>query len=209
MHAAGVDVRPLRTMDGMRHFNEVFLTDVRVPDAHRLGDEGEGWRLSQSLLSTEREGVTDHESLLPWLLQVWRDRGGAGATHAVQRDRVASAYVANEVSRMLTLRARHAQGRDGADAFAPVMKLVRNTVDQQIANLVIDLLGPDGMLGGGYEWEARGESANDQMRFLRSRAFTIGGGTAQIMRNLIGERILGLPGEPRADKDVAWNAVPR
>ena len=75
MEDAGVDVRPLRTMDGMRHFNEVFLTDVRVPDAHRLGDVGEGWRLSQYLLSTEREGITEHESLVPWLLQVWRTRG--------------------------------------------------------------------------------------------------------------------------------------
>ena len=73
MEDAGVDVRPLRTMDGMRHFNEVFLTNVRVPDTHRLGDVGEGWRLSQYLLSNEREGVTDHESLVPWLLEVWRD----------------------------------------------------------------------------------------------------------------------------------------
>ncbi len=209
MDDAGIDVRPLRTMDGMRHFNEVFLTNVRVPDAYRLGDAGEGWRHSQYLLSSEREGVTDHESLMPWLLQVWRARGAGGTTAAVYRDRVASAYVANEVSRLLTLRARHAQGRDGADAFAPVMKLVRNTVDQQIANLVIDLLGADGTLGGEYEWQARGESPNDQMRVLRSRAFTIGGGTAQIMRNLIGERILGLPGEPRLDKDVPWKAVPR
>jgi alkylation response protein AidB-like acyl-CoA dehydrogenase len=208
MRDPGVDVRPLRTMDGMRHFNEVFLTNVRVLDDHRLGDVGDGWRLSQHLLSTEREGVTDHESLVPWLLRVWRDRP-SDQLDAVLRDRVMTAYVANEVARLLTLRARQSQGREGAGSFAPVVKLARNTTDQRIANLAVDLLGPAGMTGGDYDWHERGEAPNDQMRFLRSRSFTIGGGTAQIMRNLIAERLLALPREPSLDRGVPWSSLKR
>lgn len=96
--------------------------------------------------------------------------------------------------------------RDTKDrtAFAPVVKLARNEVDQVIADLLVDLHGSRGMLGGDYDWQERGDPPGEEMRYLRSRAFTIGGGTAQIMRNLIGERILGLPGEQRVDKDVPW-----
>jgi alkylation response protein AidB-like acyl-CoA dehydrogenase len=209
MHAGGIDVRPLRTIDGGRHFNEVFLTDVRVPDQHRLGEVGQGWMVSQHLLSTEREGITEHESLTPWLLDGWASRRHLGNLEAAYRDRVLAAYVANEVCQLLVLRAKQAQGHGGPDAFAPVVKLARNTADQQIANLLMDLLGPQGTVGGDYEWQVRGDAPNAQMRFLRSRAFTIGGGTAQIMRNLIGERLLGLAGDPRVDKGLPWNQVRR
>jgi alkylation response protein AidB-like acyl-CoA dehydrogenase len=205
MHADGVEVRPLRTIDGARPFNEVFLTDVRVPDRHRLGDVGQGWGVSTYLLSSEREGVTEHESLWPWLLSVWSRHRSTIATPGVNRDRVASAYIAGEVSRMLALRVKVAQGREGPDALAPVAKAVRNRSDQEISDLVVDLLGAQGMLGGEYAQEI----PTDQMRFLRSRSFTIGGGTAQIMRNIIGERLLGLPGDPRVDKDVPWLATLR
>ena len=97
-----------------------------------------------------------------------------------------------------------------ADTLAPVVKVSRNLADQHAANLVMDLLGAEGSLGGDYEWhEPGGVHPTDQLRFLWSRARTIGGGTTEIMRNVIGERILGLPGEPRGDKDQPWNAVPR
>jgi alkylation response protein AidB-like acyl-CoA dehydrogenase len=205
MRAEGVEVRPLRTIDGARPFNEVFLTDVRVPDRHRLGDVGHGWGVSTYLLSSEREGVTEHESLLPWLLNVWRRQGPTIARGPVYRNRVVSAYIANEVSRLLALRVKVAQGTEGPDALAPVAKAVRNRNDQEISNLVVDLLGAQGTLGGDYAQEI----PTDQMRFLRSRAFTIGGGTAQIMRNIIGERLLGLPAEPRLDKDVPWIQIPQ
>jgi alkylation response protein AidB-like acyl-CoA dehydrogenase len=204
MHSDGVDVRPLRTIDGARPFNEVFLTDVRIPESHRLGDVGQGWGVSVFLLSTEREGITEHESLIPGLLEMWRRLRPDGPTASVYRDRVVSAYVANEVSRLLALRAKDAQGHEGPDAFAPVVKLARNEVDQEIADLLVDLHGSQGMLGGDYDWQERGDAPGEEMRYLRSRAFTIGGGTAQIMRNLIGERILGLPGEQRVDKGVPW-----
>jgi alkylation response protein AidB-like acyl-CoA dehydrogenase len=209
MHARGIDVRPLRTIDGGRHFNEVFLTDVRIPDQHRLGEVGQGWTVSQHLLSTEREGITEHESLTPWLLEVWTSRRYLGDLEAAYRDRVVAAYVGNEVCQLLVRRAKQAQGRGGPDAFAPVVKLARNTADQRITNLLMDLLGPEGSLGGDYGWQVRGDNPNAQMRFLRTRALTIGGGTAQIMRNLIGERLLGLTGEPRVDKGVPWNQVRR
>jgi alkylation response protein AidB-like acyl-CoA dehydrogenase len=205
MQARGVEVRPLRTIDGARPFNEVFLTDVRVPDGYRLGDVGQGWGVSTYLLSSEREGVTEHESLLPWLLSVWHRQRPIITGAPVYRNRVASAYIANEVSRLLGLRVKVAQGTEGPDALAPVAKAVRNRNDQEISNLVVDLLGSQGALGGEYAQV----TPSDQMRFLRSRAFTIGGGTAQIMRNIIGERLLGLPAEPRVDKDVPWIQIPR
>jgi alkylation response protein AidB-like acyl-CoA dehydrogenase len=187
----------------------VFLTDVRVPDQHRLGEVGQGWTVSQHLLQTEREGITEHESLTPWLLEGWTSRRHLGVLEAAYRDRVVAAYVANEVCQLLVRRAKQAQGYGGPDAFAPVVKLARNTADQRIANLLMDLRGPQGSLGGDYEWQVRGDVPNTQMRFLRTRALTIGGGTAQIMRNLIGERLLGLAGEPRVDKGVPWNQVRR
>ena len=196
MHADGVEVRPLRTIDGGRHFNEVFLSEVRIPDLYRLGDVGQGWSVSQHMLSTEREGITEHESLTAWLLHSWKARRHLGELDGLYRDRVVAAYVADEVCRLLVLRAKQAQSQQGPGLFAPVVKVVRNMVDQRIANLVVDLLGPEGALGGYYEWQLRDDAPTDQMRFLRSRAFTIGGGTAQIMRNVIGERLLGLPGEP-------------
>jgi alkylation response protein AidB-like acyl-CoA dehydrogenase len=209
MQADGIDVRPLRTIDGGRHFNEVFLTGVRIPDRYRLGEVGQGWSVSQHMLSTEREGITEHESLSPWLLQVWKSRRYLGDLEALYRDRVAAAYVADEICHLLVSRAKQAQGQQGPDVFAPVVKVVRNMVDQRIANLVVDLLGPEGTLGGEYDWQVRHHEPTNQMRFLRSRAFTIGGGTAQVMRNLIGERLLGLPGEPRADKDLPWSQMRR
>ena len=202
MQSPGVEVRPLRTIDGRRHFNEVFLTDVRVPDAHRLGDVGQGWAVSMHLLGAEREGIAENESPLPWLLDVWRRRR-SGSTNGVRRDAVVSAYITNEVARLLAQRAH------GAQALAPVVKLSRNLADQLTANLVIELLGAHGTLGGEYDWEGQGVEPTDQVRFLWTREATIGGGTAQIMRNLIGERVLGLPGDVRVDKDVPWKAVPR
>ncbi len=199
MQADGVEVRPLRTIDGGRHFNELFLTNVRVPDRYRLGEPGQGWTLSQHLLSTEREGVTDNESSSSWLLEAWRRRCPRGPQEALLRDRVIATYVGHQVSQLLTLRAHQYSG-----TFAPVVKLSRNLIDQATAAVVVDLLGAEGMLGGSYEGQAGGTGPTDQLRFLHSRAATIGGGTAQIMRNLIGERILGLPPEARVDKDMPW-----
>jgi alkylation response protein AidB-like acyl-CoA dehydrogenase len=208
MRADGVDVRPLRTMDGGHHFNEVFLSDVRVPDRQRLGEVGHGWGVSLYLLSSEREGITEHEPLSSWLLDLWHGRRLGGDLEPVYRDRVTASYIASEVSRFLTLRAKHSQGAGGADNFASVVKLLRNETDQRIHDLVVDLLGPDGMLGD-YGWQQQGQPHSAQMRFLWSREFTIGGGTAQIQRNLIGERLLGLPSEPRVDKGVPWREIRR
>ena len=205
MQSTGVEVRPLRTIDGGRHFNEVFLTDVRVPDEYRFGDVGQGWTVSMHLLGAEREGTSGHESSVPRLLEVW-DRSNRTP---VDRDRVADAHIRNETSRLLTLRAKSAQGREGPNALAPLVKLSRNLTDQHTANLIVDLLGANGMLGGDYEWEASGVEQNDQLHFLWTREATIGGGTAQIMRNLIGERLLGLPADVRVDKGMPWKQVPR
>jgi alkylation response protein AidB-like acyl-CoA dehydrogenase len=89
------------------------------------------------------------------------------------------------------------------------VKLTRNRVDQATADLIMDLLGAEGSLGGTYDWQTRGVARTDQLHYMRTRASTIGGGTSQIMQNLIGERILGLPGDIRVDKDAPWNQIRR
>ena len=210
MLAEGVDVRPLRTIDGARPFNEVFLTDVRIPDSYRLGDVGQGWGVSVFLLSSDkREGIADNRSPLPELLEKWQDRRALGSTEPVLRDRVASVYISNEIARSTTLRAKGAQGKGEDDTFAPLLKLIRNASDQEIYNLMVDLEGAYGTLGGDFDWEERGDAPSHQLRFLESRARSIAGGSAQIMLNLIGERILGLPSEQRLDKGIPWNATRR
>jgi alkylation response protein AidB-like acyl-CoA dehydrogenase len=183
----------------------VFLSDVVVPDRHRLGEVGQGWGVSMHMLGAEREGVAENESPLPWLLQVWqRHRGDAPA---VLRDRVARSYVDNEVSRLLALRATST--RTLGDALAPLVKLSRNVTEQETGNLVADVLGPHGTIGGDYDWPDAGTEPTDQLRFLWTRETTIGGGTVQILRNLVGERLLGLPPEIRLDKDLPWQQVRR
>jgi alkylation response protein AidB-like acyl-CoA dehydrogenase len=143
------------------------------------------------------------------LLDTWQQRRPQPTVDRVLRDQVASVYLVNEVSRLLALRAKHASSREGPDALSSLVKLSRNLVDQETANLVVDLLGAHGVLGGDYDWEARGAAPNSQMRFLWTREATIGGGTVQILRNVIGERLLGLPGDLRVDKDLPWRHVPR
>jgi alkylation response protein AidB-like acyl-CoA dehydrogenase len=203
MTAAGIEARPLRTMNGGSEFSEVFLDDVRIPDEYRLGEVGQGWGAAMGALSTERVGIVDNPSPLPPLLETWWHRRNLGSLEAVYRDRVAAAYARAEAARLLADRSRH------QPAFAPLVKLARNLTDQEIGNLIVDILGTAGLLGGEYDWEERGSSQSPQLQFLYSRSATIGAGTDQIMRNLISEKILGLPAEPNSDKGLPWNQTLR
>ncbi|HEV3400853.1 MAG TPA: acyl-CoA dehydrogenase family protein [Acidimicrobiales bacterium] len=203
MRSAGVDVRPTRQMDGDAEFAEVVLDGVRVPDAQRIGPSGDGWAVAVTTLDRERLALAGPHRQGSWpiaeALRLWRERPDRDA---VLRDRLAGAWIDAEVARLTAIRLRATQQPGGPGPVGAVAKLLGGEVDQRVWELCVDLLGPAGAL---YDtWEtgtpgAAGESRRDVRRaFLRSRGLTIQGGTAEVLRSLLGERVLGLPPEPRA-----------
>jgi len=217
MHAPGVDVRPLRQITGEAEFNEVYLTDVRVSDADRIGGLGDGWRVSLTTLMNERVsigGAVAGRSSGPIgdALQVWREH--PERHDPVRRDRLARLWIDAEVLRLTNARATAKRKAGAAGPEGSVAKLAFAETNRRIYELCMDVLGADGLLYPSYEMlrpqEASLTGGGDPRRmFLRSRAFSIEGGTSEILRNVLGERVLGLPGEPRVDKELPWSEVPR
>jgi alkylation response protein AidB-like acyl-CoA dehydrogenase len=225
MHAPGVEVRPLYQITGEAEFNEVFFNDVRIPHAMMLGKEGQGWRVAITTLMNERVAIGGDVSKRKGggmgrrLLDLWHARERDALTpgqEAVLRDRVTRSYIDVELGRLTAQRARAAQKAGNPGPEGSVLKLAMAESNKHLWETAVDVLGARGLaFEAGYELRQataeRAESAEDQAKywFLRSRANSIEGGTSEIMRNILGERVLGLPGEPRADKDVAWKDVPR
>ncbi len=214
MHAPGVEIRPLRQITGEAEFNEVYLTDVRVPDRDRVGDRGQGWGVALTTLMNERvaigSGVAPRDSgPIGDLVEVWKQRGGTEA----QRDRLIELWVQAEAARLTNIRARESGSDENPGPEGSIAKLVYADLNKEIYDFAMELLGPEATLYDGYDIEeperVNGRAADLRRRFLRSRAYSIEGGTSEIMKNILGERVLGLPGEPRLDKDVAWSDVPR
>ncbi|HWL97753.1 MAG TPA: acyl-CoA dehydrogenase family protein [Nocardioidaceae bacterium] len=212
----GVDVRPLRQLTGEAEFNEVFLGGVRIPDSHRLGEVGDGWRVAQATLMNERVaiggGAAPREAgLIGILAQTWRDRPEL-RTPALH-DRLLSLWVDAEVTRLTRERLAQqlAVGAPGPEGSG--MKLAFARLNQQISGLEVELLGEDGLRYD--DWSMRRPEVVDfagrgpGYRYLRAKGNSIEGGTSEILRNIIAERVLGLPAEQRADKDVAWKDLPR
>ncbi|HEX4219727.1 MAG TPA: acyl-CoA dehydrogenase family protein [Acidimicrobiales bacterium] len=209
-----VDVRPLFQMTGDAEFNEVFLTDLRIPDSDRIGGTGDGWRVGLTTLMNERVLISggvekQGEGMIAPLVSLYRERGGPG----LARQRVAALWVRAEVLRMTNLRAtaRRSTGTPGPEGS--IGKLANTELRQDIHAATIDLLGMEGTLyPTGYRKirsQRSGEAPSRQQGFLRSRANSIEGGTTEIMKNILAERILGLPGDVRVDKELAWADVPR
>jgi alkylation response protein AidB-like acyl-CoA dehydrogenase len=216
MHAPGVEVRPLRQITGEAEFNEVYFTDVRIPDSERLGAVGEGWRVSLTTLMNERVSiggaiVARNGGPIGEALRLWHTRPGS-AGDPVLRDRLVQLWVEAEVNRLTNLRAsqNRQQGTPGPEGSTA--KLAFAELNKRIYEFCTTLLGPAGTLYGSYEM-TRPETAmvfdTVQKAFLRARANSIEGGTSEIMRNILGERVLGLPGDVRTDKDLPWSQVPR
>ena len=214
MKAPGVEVRPLRQMTGEAEFNEVYFTDVRIPDDERLGDVGEGWGVSLTTLMNERVSLGGstpprESGLIGEALRIWREQGGGTA---VERDRLARLWIEAEVLRLTNIRASQKRQAGTPGPEGSLGKLISAELNKKVTTLALDLLGAKGMLYGSYELrrpERALEFAYTQQIFLRMRANSIEGGTSEIMRNIIGERVLGLPGDIRVDKDRPWTAVPR
>ncbi|HEV2426672.1 MAG TPA: acyl-CoA dehydrogenase family protein [Acidimicrobiales bacterium] len=221
MHAPGVEVRPLYQATGEAEFNECFFSDVRVPDTMRLGGVGEGWGVSITTLMNERVSIGANvpprgSGLIGEAVTIWnRKWAGREDAHAgAMRAQLLAAWTRSEVARLANWRASDLRrsGTPGPEGSAA--KLAFAEENQKTSELCVDLLGADGMLyATDFPLIRPSESAlaSHDMRkaFIRMRANSIEGGTSEVMRNIIGERVLGLPGEPRADKDVAWRDGPR
>ena len=224
MQAPGVEVRPLYQITGEAEFNEVFLNDVRIPHDRMLGQEGQGWQVAITTLMNERVAIGGGGSkrkgggATAQLLNVWRQRpthGHSPAQEAILRDRVTRSYMDNELLRLTAQRARAAQKAGNPGPEGSVAKLAQAEMNKRLWETAIDVMGSDSLaFEAGYELRQTAgvpDSAEGvaKYQFLRSRANSIEGGTSEIMRNILGERVLGLPGEPRVDKTVAWKDVPR
>ncbi|NNF64787.1 MAG: acyl-CoA dehydrogenase [Acidimicrobiia bacterium] len=215
MEAPGVEVRPLRQITGEAEFNEVYLTDVRIPDSMRLAERGDGWRVSLTTLMNERVAIGNNvvprgDGPIREAVRIWRDRGGSPA----DRDELVKLWIEAEVARLTNMRAAESLDRGTPGPEGSISKLVYAELNKKIYEFAVSLLGADGMLYDSYEMTVPTEfapaSEHDVRRsFLRARANSIEGGTSEIMRNILGERVLGLPGEPRVDKDLPWADVPR
>jgi alkylation response protein AidB-like acyl-CoA dehydrogenase len=219
MQAPGVEVRPLRQITGEAEFNEVYLTDARIPDADRIGDVGDGWRVSMTTLMNERTTIGAGTG--------GPKRGGGSIAEAIytwnhttdhspaRRDQLMKLWCDAEVLRLTNMRAAQKARSGNPGPEGSIAKLAFATLNKSVYEWCIDTLGPAGIVDYDYTFRRPSEALLDgtpgsaRKLFLRSRANSIEGGTSEIMRNILGERILGLPGEPRVDRDLPWSKVPR
>jgi alkylation response protein AidB-like acyl-CoA dehydrogenase len=211
MRAPGVEVRPLRQMTGSADFNEVFLTDVRIPDENRVGAVGDGWRCARTTLMNERVALSglsiDEVSLLggtrkdPW--EAFLD-GVPDRRDPLVRQEIAELYILQEVKEITAFRASSARLRgEQPGPEGGISKVFNAELNQRRTNAAMDVAGMAAIawLPGDRSAERRATA------FLRARANSIEGGTSEVLRNQIGERILGLPRDIEVDKGVPWSAT--
>jgi alkylation response protein AidB-like acyl-CoA dehydrogenase len=217
MTQPGVEVRPLRQLTGEAEFNEIFLTDARIPDADRIGQVGEGWKVANATLMSERVSIGASRAapreggMIESAARTWRSRPELRTPGL--HDRMLRLWTDAEVARLAgeRLRQQLAAGKPGPEGSAA--KLVFARLNQEISGFEVELAGGDGLRYDDWSMR-RPEQANfygrgPGYRYLRSRGNSIEGGTSEILRNIVAERVLGLPAEPRVDKDVPWKDLPR
>jgi alkylation response protein AidB-like acyl-CoA dehydrogenase len=200
MRAPGIEVRPIVQMTGTHEFNEVFMTDVRVPAANVVGDEHDGWRLAKVTLGNERVSLSGEGAL--WgrgptandVVQLVRDHGGT--RDALLRQRLARLYIEAEVLRLIRLRTVSARVRGMEPGpEASVRKALSDVHGQHVMETAMELAGTHGLCAdrGPY---GEPDRTGWQYGYMYARALTIGGGTSEVQRNILGEKVLGLPREP-------------
>jgi alkylation response protein AidB-like acyl-CoA dehydrogenase len=207
MDADGIEVRPIRQMTGGSSFNEVFLDDVRVPDSLRLGAVGEGWKVTLVTLAFERQASAAHRDA---------DRGGSwsrvlslarhlGATDdPIVRQRLAQLYTLDRLRSLSNVRLAATADGDGPGPLGSIGKLQWTQWMSRASDVVSGLLGgrltADTGEWGTFAWTKH---------LLGAPGYRIAGGSDEIQRNIIGERVLGLPPEPRPDRNVPFSQIPR
>ena len=220
MESEGVEVRPLRQITGEAEFNEVYFTDTKIPKENILGGLGEGWRVSLATLMNERVAiggnVRERGSGAPGhLVQLWKDKG---LEDPIQKDKLIELWIQQEAVRLTNIRASELREKGTPGPEGSTSKLYEAEINKASYEFGMELLGNDGLLfPRGYALtQPELNFDNDtfgftdtQSLFLRSRANSIEGGTSEIMRNIIAERVLGLPGEQKLDKDKPWKDIPR
>jgi alkylation response protein AidB-like acyl-CoA dehydrogenase len=217
MRSPGVEVRPLRQLTGEAEFNEVYLTDVRIPVGDVLGEVGQGWAVAMTTLANERISIGARparrgEGPIGRAVEVYCDAAAAGRTDAALTERLMLLWTQAEAARLTNVRAAQAGGQPGPEGS--IAKLQMAELNKAIYELCVDMSGPAGLLIDGYEEHAPASSAayggaDVRKSYLRALANSIEGGTSEVMRNILGERVLGLPGEPRVDRDIPWREVRR
>jgi len=221
MHTPGLEVRPLRQITGEAEFNEVYLTDVRIPDDNRIGAEGEGWRVSLTTLMNERSTIGGSGGSpkrgsggIGEAVKIWQALP-ADKRMAAQKDQLMKMWVRAECLRLTNMRGSENRKAGNPGPEGSVAKLAMAEFNKALFELCIDMLGADAMVGYDYTFRRPDSLSTEGLEngvrhaFMRVRANSIEGGTSEIMRNILGEQVLGLPGEPRVDKDVPWISVPR
>ena len=211
-----MEIRPLRQMTGEAEFNEVFFSDTRIPAAEMLGSPGDGWRVSLTTLMNERVSIggtipAKGSGTISALVQTWKQLPADRRTPSA-REAVMKLWARAEVLRLTNIRANQMRKVGDPGPEGSIGKMASADLNKDIYDEVVNLLGADGLLYGSYEM-VRPETAMGadtlQKAFLRSRANSIEGGTTEVMKNILGERVLGLPGDVRVDRDVPWADVPR
>ncbi|MFJ5673889.1 acyl-CoA dehydrogenase family protein [Streptomyces sp. NPDC093097] len=216
MSDPGVEVRPLRQITGEAEFNEVFLTGVRIPDAHRLGAVGDGWQVARTTLMNERVAIGGARipregGMIGVAAAAWRDHP-ALRTHDLHQ-RLLKLWVEAEVARLTGARLGQqlSKGQPGPEGSG--MKLAFARLAQQISGWEVEFRGEAGLTYD--DWTLRRPEGVDftgreaGYRYLRAKGNSIEGGTSEVLLNIVAERVLGLPPEPRTDKDVVWKDLPR
>jgi alkylation response protein AidB-like acyl-CoA dehydrogenase len=228
IHQAGVEVRPLRHLTGEIDFNEVFLDAARVPDDHRVGEVGDGWRVANATLSGERQMVAGAGSggvdrigggSVARVIERAKAQSAAGTPGGwddpVMRQRLVALWSEESIRRWTNMRVRAAAAANQPfGAAASIGKVIQGRLNQEVQACAVDLLGP-----GALAWEADASGRGPEryaaalpfevQGMLRSRANTIEGGTTEVNKNILAERVLGLPREPDPYLDAPWNEVPR
>jgi len=225
MQSPGVEVRPLHQITGEAEFNEVFFTDVKIPADRLMGRESEGWKVAITTLMNERTAIggggptRKGSGSIGVLINLWKSREkGQFSPDAeiLMRDRITRLYIESELLRMTSQRAKAARKAGNPGPEGSVAKLAQAELNKRIWECAMDVMGADSLIyEPGYARRRptsrarEGRNSLTKYQFLRARANSIEGGTSEVMRNILGERVLGLPGEPRSDKDVPWKQIPR
>ncbi|MEM7798658.1 MAG: acyl-CoA dehydrogenase family protein [Chloroflexota bacterium] len=212
MHSPGIEVRPIKQISGGSSFNEVYLTDVRIPDSMRLGKIGQGWRVALTTLMNERASIgggnvsANFETVKELAKRLEID-GQPAIEDSTVRSKLASWYVEEaglKFTEYRTLTALSKGEEPGPESS--IGKLVAGVKGQDMASFAIDLLEQQGI-----QWDPEQDELEDAIfvsNFMNLPGLRIAGGTDEIMLNIIAERVLGLPPEPRVDKTVPFSEVP-